>query len=112
MKTLTVEKTHGKAQGSVKETYGKLLEVPETIKELEALKLNEQQERNVMRLLEKISIPVIAVEDDTFATASKINSLIVKIRPGEVKKIKATEKLVEKYVDIDKVVKLLKNGKA
>ena len=68
--------------------------------------------KNVMRLLEKISIPVIAVEDDTFTTASKINSLIVKIRPGEVKKIKATERLIEKYVDIDKVVRLIKNGKA
>jgi hypothetical protein len=64
--------------------------------------------KNVMRLLEKVSIPVIAVEDDTFTTASKINNLIVKIRPGEVKKIKATERLIEKYVDIDKFLAIIK----
>ena len=64
--------------------------------------------KNVMRLLKEVSIPVIAVKDDTFTAASKINSLIVKIRPGEVKKIKATERLIEKYVDIDRILELVK----
>jgi BioD-like phosphotransacetylase family protein len=64
--------------------------------------------KNVMRLLDRVSIPVIAVEDDTFAAASKINNLIVKIRPGEATKIKATERLIEKYVDIEKILKLIK----
>lgn len=64
--------------------------------------------KNVMRLLEQVPIPVIAVEDDTFAAANKINSLIVKIRPGEVKKIKATERLIEEYVDIERILKLIK----
>jgi len=64
--------------------------------------------RNVMRLMEEVSIPVIAVEDDTFTAASKINSLIVKIRPGEGRKIKATEQLIEKYIDIDKIIQLIK----
>jgi BioD-like phosphotransacetylase family protein len=64
--------------------------------------------KNVMRLLKEVAIPVIAVKDDTFTTASKINSLIVKIRPGEVKKIKATERLIEKYVDVDRILELIK----
>lgn len=64
--------------------------------------------KNVMRLLEQVSIPVIAVEEDTFAVANKINGLIVKIRPGEIKKIKATERLIEEYVDIDRILKLIK----
>ena len=64
--------------------------------------------KNVMRLLKEVSIPAIAVKEDTFTTASKINSLIVKIRPGEVKKIKATEHLIEKYVDIDRILELIK----
>ena len=64
--------------------------------------------KNVMRLLKEVPIPVIAVKDDTFTATSKINSLIVKIRPGEVKKIKATERLIEKYVDIDRILELVK----
>ena len=51
---------------------------------------------------------VIAVEDDTFTTASKIDNLIVKIRPGETRKIKVIEELIEKYVDIDRVIDLCK----
>ena len=64
--------------------------------------------KNVMRLLEQVPIPVIAVEDDTFTAANKINNLIVKIRPGETKKIKATERLIEEYVDIDRILELVK----
>ncbi|MFH1784288.1 MAG: AAA family ATPase [bacterium] len=65
--------------------------------------------KNVMHLMEQVSIPVITVEDDTFTAASKINSLIVKVRPGETKKIKAIERLIEKYVDIDRLLELIKN---
>jgi BioD-like phosphotransacetylase family protein len=61
--------------------------------------------KNVMHLMEEVPIPVILVEDDTFTAASKINSLIVKIRPGEANKIKATERLIEKYVDVDAIIK-------
>ncbi|UCC94357.1 MAG: AAA family ATPase [Candidatus Omnitrophota bacterium] len=64
--------------------------------------------KNVRHLMEEVPIPVISVEDDTFATASKINSLIVKVRPGEVKKIKTVERLIEKYVDIDRILQLVK----
>lgn len=68
--------------------------------------------KNVMHLIEEVPIPIIAIEDDTFTAASKINSLIVKIRPGEVKKIKAIERLVEKHVDVDRIIRLLKSEKA
>lgn len=67
--------------------------------------------KNVMHLMDEISIPVIAVSDDTFTAASKINSLIVKIRATETKKVKAVEQLVEKYVNIDRIIELLKKEK-
>ena len=66
--------------------------------------------KNVLHLMQEVPIPVIAVEDDTFTTASKINRLIVKIRPGEIKKIKATEQLIEKYVDVDRIIDLIKQS--
>lgn len=67
--------------------------------------------KNVRRLMEEVPIPVIAVKDDTFTAASRIDSLIVKLRPGEMKKIKATEQLIEKYVDIDRILEMLKAEK-
>lgn len=67
--------------------------------------------KNVLHLMKEVPIPVIAVEDDTFTAASKINSFIVKIKPGETKKINATEQLIEKYVDVDRILDLIKKGK-
>ena len=64
--------------------------------------------KNVRQLMEEIEIPVITVKDDTFTAASKINNLIVKIRPSEIKKVKAVEQLIEKYVDIDRLIELIK----
>ena len=65
--------------------------------------------KNVMRLIGEVPIPVIAVKDDTFTAASKIDSLIVKIRPGKAKKIKAIEKLIEKYVDVDGIIEAIRD---
>ncbi|MEI6438466.1 MAG: AAA family ATPase [Candidatus Omnitrophota bacterium] len=64
--------------------------------------------KNVMRLIKELPIPVIMVKDDTFSVASKIDNLIVKIRPSAVTKIQAIEKLVEKYVDVGKILDLIK----
>ena len=59
-------------------------------------------------MLKKLEIPVILVSEDTFTTATKINNAIFKIWPEDKPKIKETEELVEKYVDIDRVFKLIK----
>jgi BioD-like phosphotransacetylase family protein len=64
--------------------------------------------RNVMQLIRELPIPVILLKEDTFAVASKIDNLIVKIRPSSVHKIATIETLVEKYVDIGKLLDLLK----
>lgn len=64
--------------------------------------------RSIDRLLKRADIPVFIVPDDTFAFASKITNLIVKIRPNDIPKIRATEALIEKYVDLDKIFQLLK----
>ena len=63
--------------------------------------------KNVMHLIKELPIPVILLKEDTFAVASKIDNLIVKIRPSAVKKIQTIEKLVEKYVDVGKALELL-----
>ncbi|MBF0593367.1 MAG: AAA family ATPase [Candidatus Omnitrophica bacterium] len=63
--------------------------------------------KNVMHLIKELPIPVLLLKEDTFAVASMVDNLIVKIRPSAVKKIKAIESLVEKYVDIGKILDLL-----
>ena len=65
--------------------------------------------KTVLELMERVPIAMVAVEDDTFTAASKINNLIVKISPHDTRKIKATERLVQKYVDIDRIVELIGN---
>ena len=63
--------------------------------------------RHVLRLISGYNIPIIQVKADTFSVASYIHDLIVKIRPTDTDKIRATEELVEKYVAIDRVMKLI-----
>jgi BioD-like phosphotransacetylase family protein len=62
---------------------------------------------NVAQLLDKIAIPVILVEDDTYSVASRIAKLIIKIRPGDFEKINAAEAIVDEFVDVDRILEKL-----
>ncbi|MEK7375717.1 MAG: AAA family ATPase [Candidatus Margulisiibacteriota bacterium] len=63
--------------------------------------------RHVLSLIKEIDIPVIQIKEDTFSVASRIHDLIVKIRPTDTEKIRATEELIEKYVNTDRILSLL-----
>jgi dethiobiotin synthase len=63
--------------------------------------------RNVLHLIRDLRLPVIQVKEDTFTVASYIHDLIVKIRPTDTDKIRATEKLIEEFVDIDRILELI-----
>ena len=54
----------------------------------------------VRHLLEQSHIVVIAVEDDTFTAAQRINNMIIKIKPHEVEKIEVVKAMVKEYVDV------------
>jgi BioD-like phosphotransacetylase family protein len=64
---------------------------------------------NVMKLIEQTSIPVIMSQEDTFTVAAKIDHLIVKIRPSDIDKIHATEALIEEYVDVNRILSLMRD---
>ncbi|MHB0911904.1 MAG: phosphotransacetylase family protein [Armatimonadota bacterium] len=66
--------------------------------------------RRVMELIHRANIPVIRVAGDTFRAATKIHSVMVKLRPGDTRKIHAAERLVQQYVDIDRLLELLKES--
>jgi len=59
---------------------------------------------NILQLISRTFIPVIAVPDDTFTVASKVNQLIVKIRPGDADKVRATQEMFGQYVDVGRIL--------
>ncbi|MFB3897012.1 MAG: phosphotransacetylase family protein [bacterium] len=60
--------------------------------------------KTIQRLIQRTSIPVIAVKDNTFEAATKFHDLTVKIRPEDKEKIQIATKLIEQYIKIDKIL--------
>lgn len=60
--------------------------------------------KNIMRLVKRTQMPIIAVDLDIYTTASRIHDLIVKIRPVDKDKIDLASRLVEKHIDIDGIL--------
>ena len=61
-------------------------------------------EPEIIDKLEACGIPTLLSEKDTYAIASDINNIKVKIKPEDKKKIDIIVKMVERYVDIDRIV--------
>ena len=61
-----------------------------------------------LRIVEKSKIATLITKDDTYKIASRINSMVVKLKPQDSAKIKIIVDMVEKYIDIDKVLANLK----
>lgn len=63
--------------------------------------------RTIMDIIKRTDIPVILVEEDSYAAASKIHDLIIKLHPEDMEKIEIVEKLVERHIDINKIISAL-----
>ena len=59
----------------------------------------------VMNLLSKAGIPVLLAKLDTYAVATSVYGLTVKIRPRDKEKINAVVKLIRENVDFKKILK-------
>jgi len=59
----------------------------------------------IMMLLKKASIPILLSKRHTYAVAAQIHDLAIKIRPEDKEKTKVATSLIEKYVDIRKILK-------
>ena len=59
---------------------------------------------NEMEQLKNLNIPVLFTKKDTFSVASKLGSLIVKISPRDNEKVNNACQLMEKHLDIDKII--------
>jgi len=60
--------------------------------------------KRVLDLIESANVPVIGLREDTFTVATRISSLMVKLRARDQEKILAAEDLVSQYVNIDRIL--------
>ena len=63
---------------------------------------------SIMELIRASNVPVITSPLDSFAVASRINSMIVKTLPGDTAKIDKIQSLIETYVEVDRLLEKLK----
>lgn len=68
----------------------------------------KRPDQKVIDVINKINIPLIVVKEDSFTTACRIDRAIFKVRAEDQEKIHKTEALVQEYVDIDRILKLIK----
>ena len=61
----------------------------------------------IMKLLEQTNIPLILVPADSFAVATMISKMIIKLRAEDEGKIEKIDAMIEKHVDLDSLWNLL-----
>ena len=68
--------------------------------------------RNIVNLIQRTTIPVILVKEDSYEAAKTVYNITVKIRPEDRKKISAARRLVKQHVDVEGIAELLANQEA
>lgn len=63
--------------------------------------------QEVIGVMKSTNIPILLTEKDTYAAASMIHDLTVKIRPQDTQKIEAARNMVRDYVAIDEILRLI-----
>lgn len=58
----------------------------------------------IMAILSDAGIPVLSINKDTYSSASMIHDITIKIRPGDRQKTRVVKGLIERYVDIEKIL--------
>jgi len=64
----------------------------------------EYPSKSLLASFKKKNIPVLLSHTDTYNTTSILNSINVKIRPKDKEKIEIAKTLINKYVDIEKIL--------
>ncbi len=63
---------------------------------------------SIMDLIRASDVPVIASPLESFAVASRINSMTVKTLPGDMEKIDKIQALIETHVEVDRLLEKLR----
>jgi BioD-like phosphotransacetylase family protein len=64
--------------------------------------------QSVLDLVANSEVPVIRSPLDSYAVASGIHSMTVKTLPGDVEKIDKIQSLIDRYIDVDRILEKLK----
>ena len=59
---------------------------------------------SVLRVVEALPFPVLAIDAETYRVASKVHDLTVKTRPSDTAKIGVIRDLISRYVDVEKIL--------
>ncbi len=61
----------------------------------------------VMRVIEKLSFPVLLAQEDSYEVASRVHNLIVKTRAADTEKILVIRDIIAANVDVNKILNAL-----
>ncbi|MDR0532502.1 MAG: AAA family ATPase [Verrucomicrobiales bacterium] len=59
---------------------------------------------DILRIMQAHNVPFIAVQQEAYEVASKINDMTVKTEPGDSDKILLIQQLIEQNIDIDAII--------
>lgn len=62
---------------------------------------------SIMELIKASELPVIASPLDSYTVASKVNSMTIKTLPGDAEKISKIQGLIDKHVDVERLLEKL-----
>jgi len=62
----------------------------------------------VLNLIAQSPLPVIASPMDTYSVASAIHTMTIKTLPGDYEKIHCIQAMVEKYINVDKILERIR----
>lgn len=63
--------------------------------------------QNLINRLKEASIPVLLSKADTYTVASKVHGVMVKILPKDREKIEVVKRMIQDYVDLNKIINRL-----
>jgi BioD-like phosphotransacetylase family protein len=64
-------------------------------------------DEKIFKLIKHTKIPMLLVPDDSYSVATRINTMLVKVRAEETEKIQEIQSLVERYVNVDEICRNL-----
>lgn len=67
---------------------------------------------SVMRVVESLPFPVLAIDAESYWVASKVHDLTVKTRPADTAKIGLIRDLISRHVDVERILATVEPGRS
>jgi BioD-like phosphotransacetylase family protein len=62
---------------------------------------------SVLKVIEKMPLPVLLAQADSYKVASKVHNLTVKTRPNDLGKISLIRDMIARHVNVKKIIQSL-----